>query len=87
MVRIYLPEGSACSTSAGRQQLVYTRMSLKSELCDRLSNPNFLILVAGSGAGIVKIWDLSALLGATTQVSTVLCVLYVLLLITHLRGS
>ena len=29
-------------------------------------NPNIFILVSGSGAGIVKIWDLSALLGATT---------------------
>ena len=29
------------------------------------TNSNFHILDSGSGAGIVKIWDLSALLGAT----------------------
>ena len=51
------------------KQFVYIQMSLKSELCDCSSNPNFIILNAGSGAGIVKIWDLSALLGATAQVS------------------
>ena len=51
------------------KQFVYIQMSLKSELCDCSSNPNFIILNAGSGAGIVKIWDLSALLGAAAQVS------------------
>ena len=44
------------------------------------SNPNFIMLNAGSGAGIVKIWDLSALLGDAAQVSvlSVLRVLFVL---------